>query len=54
MKKFLKRLLLAWRHRVWPWDVPWEAVEYLALDQRPTENEIARARELAHHHGFED
>lgn len=53
LRLFIKRLRLAWRFKVWPWSVPWQAVKYVALDQRLTVNDIARAHELAAQYGWE-
>ncbi len=41
-----RRLRIAWRFRVWPWQVPMEAVKYLSLHPL-TERDIQRTRELA-------
>lgn len=53
MSLLVKRLRLAWRFKVWPWSIPWQAVKWIALDQRITPYDIQRTRELAEKYGWE-
>lgn len=48
----IRRLRLAWRFKVWPWNVPWPVVRYLSFDD-VTEYDIRRTRELADQFGWE-
>jgi hypothetical protein len=47
-----RRLRLAWRYRVWPWDVPANVVTYIGLEG-PTEADVRRGEELAKEMGWE-
>lgn len=42
----LRRLGWAWRLKVWPWNVS-DSMKWIAWDQRLTESDIRRSRELA-------
>lgn len=53
MSRLIKRLRLAWRFKVWPWAIPASVVTWIALDQRLTERDIRRTRELAIKYGWE-
>lgn len=48
----IRRLLMAWQMKVWPWTLHWKTVKYVALDQRLTDKEIAHGLELAKKHGW--
>jgi hypothetical protein len=47
----MKRLRLAWRFRVLPWNVPANVVKYIGL-RGPSEADIARGEELAEKQGW--
>jgi hypothetical protein len=47
----LKRLRLAWRFKVWPWRVPWQAVAFVSLAPL-TAKDIDRTHELAKRYGW--
>jgi hypothetical protein len=52
--RWLKQIRIAWSFKVWPWQVPVEAVTYLAWPPPPlTAQEITRTRELAEKYGWE-
>jgi hypothetical protein len=47
-----RRFIMAWKFKMWPWEIPWNTVKYLALDQRLTDADIRRSRELADKYGW--
>lgn len=46
-----RRLRIAWRFRVLPWNVPASAVKYLGF-RSPSQADIERGEELARRHGW--
>jgi hypothetical protein len=50
--QWVRRLIMAWQFKVWPWAIPWQTVKWVALDQRLSPSDEARALELAEKHGW--
>lgn len=50
-REWTRRIRLAWRFKVCPWNVRWQAVRYLSLS-KVTEADIKRTRELAERFGW--
>lgn len=53
VRRFIKRLRLAWAFKVWPWRIPANVVLWLAVPRHLTEAEIACGHKLAKRYGWE-
>lgn len=47
----MKRLRLAMRYRMWPWQLPTNVVRFVSL-QGPTKRDVERGEELARRYGW--
>lgn len=52
--QFLRRLIMAWRFKVWPWSLHRNTVKWVALDQRLTRREVEHGQECARRLGWFD
>lgn len=50
MRMFVKRMRMAWRFRVWPWEIP--ACALLVSLKPPTDEDIKWGKELAERYGW--
>jgi hypothetical protein len=47
MHLFVRRLRMAWKFKIWPWQLHPLTVKWVSLNQTLTPRQIARTRELA-------